>query len=187
MQVLKAGYERTLYLRSSRLNRFRGCIVFEVSPLLRELIGALEVATDGPARFRRLIHSLIVEEVDRARQLPIRITFPEDPRLRRVCDAVIMRRGKPLELAEAAALAAMSSRTLSRLFLDRTGASYGQWCQQVMLSFAIEDLCQGASVAEVAHSLGYASQSAFTTMFRKNMGESPKRFASNHGQGGAGP
>lgn len=48
--------------------------------------------------------------------------------------------------------------------------------QQVRLAEALRRLENGASVAESANDLGYASPSAFAAMFRHAMGQSPTDF-----------
>jgi AraC-like DNA-binding protein len=63
-----------------------------------------------------------------------------------------------------------SERTLARLFRDELGMGYQQWRQQVVLAHALPLLARGAPVGQVAAASGYASDSAFTAMFRAVMG-----------------
>jgi len=69
-----------------------------------------------------------------------------------------------------------STRTLARLFVSETGLTFRQWRQHLRIAEAITRLSEGHSVLNVSMDLGYASQSAFTTMFRKLMGRTPSAF-----------
>ena len=82
----------------------------------------------------------------------------------------------PQVAAARAAQAAMDPRTLQRRFQRETGLSFGQWRRQARLIAALERLARGASVLEVALDLGYASPSAFSTMFKRELGASPSAF-----------
>ncbi|WP_251863537.1 helix-turn-helix domain-containing protein [Achromobacter sp. Marseille-Q4962] len=69
-----------------------------------------------------------------------------------------------------------STRTLTRLFREETGLSFGQWRQQLRLVETIARLAQGVSVSTVASELGYRSASAFISMFRETLGDTPQRY-----------
>ena len=67
-------------------------------------------------------------------------------------------------------------RTLARLFRDELGTSFARWRQQVVLAHAMPMLARGVSVARVAQASGYASESAFSAMFKSAMGLPPTRL-----------
>jgi AraC-like DNA-binding protein len=48
--------------------------------------------------------------------------------------------------------------------------------QQVRLATALDRLENGQAIGAIARDLGYASPSAFSAMFRRVMGESPREF-----------
>jgi AraC-like DNA-binding protein len=52
----------------------------------------------------------------------------------------------------------------------------GQWRRQCRLLLACERLARGESVLEVALALGYASPSAFSAMFKRELGVAPSLF-----------
>jgi AraC-like DNA-binding protein len=79
-------------------------------------------------------------------------------------------------LAEWAADTGASERTVARLFRDELGLSYQQWRQQAILAHALPLLTRGQPVSTVAAASGYASDSAFTAMFKAAMGQSPSHF-----------
>ncbi len=69
-----------------------------------------------------------------------------------------------------------SERTVARLFRDELGLSYQQWRQQAILAHALPLLARGQPVGQVAAASGYASDSAFSAMFKAAMGQSPSYF-----------
>lgn len=70
----------------------------------------------------------------------------------------------------------MSERSLARLMVAETGLSFGRWRQQFHLIVALRELASGASVQNVSIDLGYESVTAFITMFRKALGQTPGRY-----------
>jgi AraC-like DNA-binding protein len=65
---------------------------------------------------------------------------------------------------------------MARLFREQLGTSYQQWRQQAILAHALPMLARGVPVSHVAASSGYASDSAFTAMFKTAMGQPPSHF-----------
>lgn len=57
--------------------------------------------------------------------------------------------------------------------------TFVSWRQQVCLLEATARLSHGASITEVALGLGFSSSSAFTSVFRRNLGDSPARYLAN--------
>jgi AraC-like DNA-binding protein len=151
------------------------CVVLDVSALLRELILALAQADDHSAREARL-SALILDELASCATLPIRIALPGDKRLKTLCSQLIAHPGSPLTLEQWARKAGASPRTLARLFEQDLGMSFGQWRQQVRLAHAAPMIARGLPLSHVAAELGYASQSAFSAMFKKTFGQSPSAF-----------
>ena len=176
--MLEAACLSPLRIHASR-DPFDGetCRVVEVSSLLRELIAALETG-DQPRDPRRaaLIGELILDELARAPSRPIRVPLPRDKRLKGLCQALIDAPGDTQTLADWAKAAGASERTLARLFARELGMSFGQWRQQVRLAHGASLIARGMPLWQVAQQLGYASQSAFTAMFRKTFGSTPSAF-----------
>jgi AraC-like DNA-binding protein len=61
------------------------------------------------------------------------------------------------------------------------------WRQQVRLMEALTRLGAGASITSIALELGYDSPSAFTAMFRRAVGCSPKEYLATYRNPGAAP
>jgi AraC-like DNA-binding protein len=108
--------------------------------------------------------------------VPIAVPWPRDRRLQALCADVMAHPGRLRRLEDYAFDAGASARTLIRLFPRETGLHYRQWVQQVHLAHAFEMLARGESVGAVAQALGYASPSAFTSMFRKLLGKTPQYY-----------
>lgn len=176
---------RTVYLAADLLPGPSWAVgrVLEVSPLLRELVAALPGEPD-PAppesadehERRRSIEGLILAELRRARALAWGIALPRDPRLRRLCEAMLREPGRHAGLEDWAAEAGYSPRTLSRLFREQLGTSFAQWRSQLLLAHALTLAARGRPMSHIAAELGYASASAFTAMVTRTVGMPPSRF-----------
>lgn len=180
VSVREAARLRTLYLDASTTPQgWQGCRVIVVSPLLRELIQAL----DAPMRAMReaLLAALVQDEITRANTQSLGVPMPHaqtgDKRLRALCEAVLRAPSERATLADWAADTGASERTMARLFREELGVSYQQWRQQAVLAHALPLLARGRPISEVAAASGYASDSAFSAMFKTAMGQSPSRFA----------
>nr|WP_298722187.1 helix-turn-helix transcriptional regulator [uncultured Steroidobacter sp.] len=172
---------RTLYIDE----RVRGdlpeaCRVFEVSDLLRELIIAavrMPVEYDEAGRDGRVMR-LILDEIASAPSIPLDISMPQDPRLLKVCRAILEDPAHADTLDDWARVAGMGRRTFTRMFRRETMMSFATWRQHVRLMEAMSRLATGEPVTAVAFDVGYNSPSAFTAMFRKAFGAAPTRYIS---------
>lgn len=183
IDVLEAAAFRTLYLHASVTPPgWSGSRMIAASALLRELVLALDQIEAGPPQPRReaLLAGLVLDEIARAdtRQLAVPMPQPRhgDKRLRALCEAVLREPAARTSLAGWAAEVGASERTIARLFREELGTSYQQWRQQAVLAHALPLLAQGASVAQAAAATGYASESAFSAMFKAAMGQPPRHF-----------
>ncbi len=191
VNALENAAFRTLYIDAQSVPAgWHSCRMLVVSPLLRELVQALDdvglVVAQGrgdpaPALAREaLIAALVLSELEHAPTQPLGIPLPHpqtgDHRLRMLCDAVMQAPARRVTLAEWARDVGASERTLARLFRSELGTSFQHWRQQVVLALALPMLARGAPVGQVAAASGYASDSAFTAMFRNATGQSPSAF-----------
>jgi AraC-like DNA-binding protein/quercetin dioxygenase-like cupin family protein len=174
--TLEKALLRALYVHADA-TPFLGseCEVLNVSNLLRELIVALSQIEAGEPR-EAMLTALILDELTRSPTLPIRVAMPSDKRLKMLCETLIADPASPLTLDEWAQHAGASGRTLARLFERELGMSFSQWRQQVRLAHAAPLIASGMPLSQVAVELGYASQSAFSAMFKKTFGQSPSLF-----------
>ncbi|UUZ67888.1 helix-turn-helix transcriptional regulator [Polaromonas sp. P2-4] len=208
--VLEAAELRTLYIDASATPEgWQGCRVMVVSPLLRESIQALDhdphaalppegavVALGRPggktpagqtlnAAREQLLCALVLDEITHANTLALGVPLPHpqtgDKRLRALCEAVLRAPSERATLAEWAADMGASERTMARLFRDELDLSYQQWRQQAILAHALPLLARGQPVSLVAAASGYASDSAFSAMFKAAMGQPPSHFQNKNG------
>ena len=169
---------RTLYLPCGNDGKGQACRVFEVSNLVKSLI--LEVVHfpalyDIDGREGRII-GLLLEEIERMPNAPYQVSMPSNPRLLRVCNAILANPSDPRDIDDWAALAAMGRRTFTRSFKQETGMGLAVWRQQVRLMEALSMLAAGASITQVTYDVGYDSPSGFAAMFRRAFGVPPSQY-----------
>ncbi|VVE47299.1 HTH-type transcriptional regulator NimR [Pandoraea morbifera] len=152
------------------------CLVLEVSPLLRDLAAAMAggMASDDPRH--GLVTSLLLEELRVAPTASLDLRMPDDRRLRPLCEGLMERPEDDRSLAQWAEDVGASERTLARLFSTELGTSFGVWRQRVRIARAVDWMSRGVPVATVASRLGYANPAAFSAMFRRALGVSPRDF-----------
>jgi len=179
VHVLEAAEFRTVYIAAKVTPAgWNGCRVLVVSPLLRELIQALDAPTH--AGREALLSDLLINELALADTHVLGIPLPHpqtgDKRLRNLCEAVMRAPSQRATLADWASDIGASERTVARLFREELGLSYQQWRQQAILAHALPMLAGGSPVSQVAAASGYASDSAFSAMFKSAMGQPPSHF-----------
>ncbi|MES9994312.1 MAG: helix-turn-helix transcriptional regulator [Candidatus Thiodiazotropha sp.] len=170
---------RSIYIDPTYLKDLpQDCCVLRMTPLLRALIleasqiGNHYAADSGDWRLMRVI----VDQLQRIEHFPFHLPFSQEPRIRKIIDALVADPADNQTLAQWALHVGASERTLGRLFLKHLGMSFGNWRRRLRLLEAMDRLADGVSVSQVAYELGYASPSAFIAMFRESLGISPARF-----------
>ncbi len=150
-----------------------------VSPLLRELIlAAMNVGRSSytaDSRNGRLM-GLVLDELQALPVLPLHLPQPLDPRLQRICSRLMEQPDDDSTLERWGQVLSVDVKTLQRRFASETGMTFGQWRQQARLLRGLELLAGGEKVINVALALGYASPSAFATMFKRQFGQTPSEF-----------
>lgn len=171
---------RTCYLHGPLLTgeAWSHSRVLEVSPLLRELsVELAEMLENGTATRREaLLSELVLDELRRARSLPLGVNLPKDARLRRLCEAMLDAPGRHASLQDWAQEVGASARTLTRLFRSELGTSFARWREQLLLAQALAMAARGRPINVIASELGYGSASAFSAMVTRTVGMSPRRF-----------
>lgn len=159
------------------------CQLIKVTPLLRELLVTASAlpASDGNAHRRRCLHDMLLAEMDAAQTVAIHLAMPRDPRLLRLCNAVIAEPADEIGMQDWAQQLNMSSRTLARLFQRELGMNFGEWRTRVRMVLSLQRLIAGASVLEVALEHGYQSPSAFSQTFKRILGQSPSHYLAARG------
>ncbi|WP_374026031.1 helix-turn-helix transcriptional regulator [Mycobacterium sp. HNNTM2301] len=181
-QVLMDGVStRSLYIEPSAVPWFPArCQVVDVSPLLRALLLA---AVDLPAAYDRhgrdgALVDLVLHEIQCVTPLPLDLPMPGRDDLRGLCQAFASAPSVRESPVRWAAHLNLSVRTFNRVFRAETGLTFQQWRQRACVLHAIGLLSGGMSVTRTATNLGYDNPAAFTAMFVKSIGSTPKSFLS---------
>lgn len=177
VQMLGAVRMRSVYVRADTPGDAPR--VLGMTPLVRALVveAVAMMAHPAPDARDRLIADLLLAEIPRLPEQPLALPLPADPRLLKLCRAFIAAPHARAPLDGWATRAGMSRRSLTRHFRQETGLSLENWRQQACVFAALPRLIDGQRVTSVALDLGYDSPAAFTTMFRRMLGQTPRAFA----------
>ncbi|PVZ20472.1 MULTISPECIES: helix-turn-helix domain-containing protein [unclassified Pseudomonas] len=159
-------------------NLHRMPCTFRVSSLLREAASRAASWGQPPRSEMELrVAAVIVDEIATSPPEPIGLTHPDDPRLRRITDAILAQLDDNRSLEDWAAGSGMAPRTLARRLVAETGFCFSEWRQRARTLRAIQLLVEGRSVTTTAIELGYENISAFIAMFRRITGVTPGHYA----------
>lgn len=169
---------RMLYMDRARSVVFGShCKVLAVPALLRELIlSAVQAHAEKRRERMATLTRLLLHELQEAEEEALHIPVPTDPRLKNVCQRLLAGTSSVETLEQLAGHVGASSRTLARLFEGELQMSFVQWRQHVRLARALSQISQGRAIKAVARDAGYASCSAFSTMFRRVLGMAPTDY-----------
>lgn len=159
------------------------CTVYSVSALMRALIVELEGSEQrGEAdEYIRLLHGLMLAQLKRLAVLDFHLPWPQGARLRGMCESLYANPADLRSLDEWGRELGLSGRTLARRFEHEVGITLREWRRRLRLFLALEWLCSQRSTTTIALELGYATVSAFTYMFRQEMGCTPSQWRSAKG------
>jgi AraC-like DNA-binding protein/quercetin dioxygenase-like cupin family protein len=170
---------QTIYVKPGHVPDWgQDCRLMQASPLLQALMDEvmrMPVNYDHAGRDGQLV-DLLLAEIGRMPEAALHLPVPQDPRLVRICEAVLADTTSDLTLDDWADHVGMSRRTLTRLFRRETGRSFAAWRQRMRLLHALARLGTGEPVTSVALDVGYDSPSAFTAMFKRELGAAPRSY-----------
>lgn len=172
---------RSLYVEASHsLDMPDTCRVFGMPLLMRALIVELGFigGRSDTGEYQDTVIRLILLQLQRLSALDFCLPWPSREELSRICDTLYDHPDDDRGLYDWGKELGLSPRTIARRFEADVGLTYRAWCYRLRLFRAIEWLESGRSVTDVALSLGYASTSAFTSMFRKEMECCPSVWSS---------
>ncbi|MFM2481558.1 helix-turn-helix domain-containing protein [Celerinatantimonas sp. YJH-8] len=152
--------------------------VVEVTPLVRELIQQFSQQSplwDEKSAEQRLA-MVLVDQIRQLEAARMQLPMPVDRRLLQLCQFLRNQPDSRVTMAQLACQFGISSRSISRLFVEQTGLSFRQWRQRLRLFHALDLLEQKQSVTEVAFACGYESLSAFVSAFRQLFGLTPGQY-----------
>jgi AraC-like DNA-binding protein len=154
------------------------CQVVNVSNLLRELIisiASFNALYDEKGAEGRLV-DVFLDQLNLSEEAPLHLPMPQTPALKQITHTLIDHPEQHFSMLYWQQHLGISSRTLARKFLEETSMTYSQWRQQAKLLNALQRIAQGEAVANIALDLGYQSQSAFISMFKKALGKTPGKY-----------
>ncbi len=157
---------------------------FYLSALASQVV--TKICTLGQNEFNskvvRNLISVLLDELNEKSLLNYSLIIPKDPQLFNVYELFVNSIDSFPSLDSAAQAVNFSSRSLQRLFKNELGVSFVVWKQQFMFIKALELLMKEKSTTIVAYKLGYNSDSAFISMFKKmSGGKRPSSFFNMNG------
>jgi len=181
--MLGAVATRSIYLEpSASAGMPDRCQVVAISLFLRNLMAeALDLPVNYEPESRAgALMTLLQHEMRQMPVLPIALPFPQHAALARRCRQFLDQPTPHETIDHWAADLGLSRRAFTRLFRRETALSFVAWRQQACLFAALPRLIAGESVTAVAIDLGYDNPAAFTTMFKRALGASPRLYLRNN-------
>ncbi|HLR13041.1 MAG TPA: helix-turn-helix transcriptional regulator [Burkholderiaceae bacterium] len=158
--------------------------LYRMTPLLRELLHSFhehpELLPDDSRSTLTLELLQKMKRWDHCTVYPQELINPKDKRVALICDHVRRNLDSRKKLTQWADELRLDPRTLHRLFVSAFGIPFLQWRQQIRIMAALKWLREGRPIVDIAFDLGYTSQSAFTAMFRRNVGITPTTWQENY-------
>jgi transcriptional regulator GlxA family with amidase domain len=134
----------------------------------------------------RLI-GVLVDQLTALPTIPLELPWPTDERAQRAAIWLRAHPGEPGSNEQVAKRAAVSLRTMERLFQKETGMTFGKWRQRLRMLHALRLLAANRPVTTVALDVGYESPSAFIAMFKRTLGVTPRHYFASGSTAASGP
>ncbi|MBA8838274.1 AraC-like DNA-binding protein [Ochrobactrum sp. RH2CCR150] len=179
VEIVGDVYMRSIYISTDAVSGVPDHLhVVGLTDLMRCLIIDATTVDSIPEAGSRdaLVIELILRDLHTLPQRSLGLPIPDDPRLQKLCRDFVKNPSSRVTIDDWADKLAMSRRSFTRHFQRETGVSLSVWRQQACLFAAVPRLSEGEAVTSVALDLGYDSVSAFTTMFRRMLGVSPRHY-----------
>jgi AraC family transcriptional regulator len=103
-------------------------------------------------------------------------------RLKRAIDYVEARLAEPVSLADLASATGLTRMHFAAQFRAATGLRPHEYLLRRRIERAQEMLGTGMSVVDVALSVGFQTQSHFTSVFKRFVGQPPRAWRQSHGE-----
>ncbi|MDR0542798.1 MAG: AraC family transcriptional regulator [Dysgonamonadaceae bacterium] len=98
-------------------------------------------------------------------------------RIKLICDYIEQNYGKPITLAEVAAMVNMSESAFSHFFKKKTNLAFKEYLTNIRIFQACQLLTKTThSIAEISFSCGFNNMSNFIRLFKERKGNSPLRY-----------
>lgn len=149
--------------------------IIKTNSLINALLEKMSHSDDNSAQLQRL-WAVLKDEIVQAEYDDLHLPVPQDERLRILTQLMVENPADSRSLEQWAATVNLAQRTLIRKFRAETGMSLVAWRQRARVIQAIKLLSSGASVTDVALSVGYDSLSAFISVFKQITGVAPMQY-----------
>lgn len=162
----------------ARANLSTVCSVVAIPQLLSELINQAVHISDKilqHTRNERLLQ-LILDEIQFLEEVPFQLPEPHSVLLKSICRYILTDLSVVHQLDHIAKQHHTSSKTLARLFQKEMNMGFTVWLTQAKLLKALTDLENKKPILNIALDLGYESSSAFSYMFKREMGLTPTGY-----------
>jgi len=155
--------------------------IFSAPPVLQEMIKYAEkwsqIKEESPTE--TLFLGALYNELPQfaAQALPLYLVLPEDKRVRKAIDYLHTHYTRNIGMEELSLQAAVSLRTLERIFKKETGLTLSKYQQMLRIIKSMELLSDPQlTVSEIAYKVGYKSLQAYTNSFYSIMKNRPSAF-----------
>ncbi|WP_428239545.1 AraC family transcriptional regulator [Gynuella sp.] len=149
--------------------------VLEMTDLGATILGRLFTQPENN-HIQSALMEVLMNELNAAEQEPWQLPIPQDARLQKLTMLILKDVSNDRTIADWSNEIGMSTRSLSRRFSEETGMTFVRWRQLARLLQAMEWLQMGRSVEWVAQACGYSNTSAFITVFKQYMGNTPGKW-----------
>lgn len=152
-----------------------------LSPLLGNLI---ETACEFRDQYKaqsaeQRLANVICDQIVSTPRQKLQLTIPSDRFLQIICRQLLNFPTREHTLEYWSTRLPVSARHLNRKFRRYTPYSYLQWQQRAQVLYCQQQLARGQTCTRIALDLGYSSPSAFTAMYKRLTGETPRQSVHN--------
>lgn len=153
------------------------CQVLGITDFMRTLIAEAMQWSDARTDDRGAALMLLLQhELRRQPYLSLSLQFPRHAALGALCRGFVTAPDVHVTIDDWATALGTSRRSFTRLFKSETSLSFVDWRQQACILVALPRLVGGEAVTTVALDLGYDNPAAFTAMFKRILGASPRAY-----------
>lgn len=183
IEMLTETHMRTVYFHPDFI---AGCNAFTrhskvhvvvASAMIKELVLGL-FETERSVDMRDLVAKLLLHALVETAYLPTYLPMPTDKKIKNALSTLMTKNEWQQSLDEVSANSHLSSRTFTRRFKSEVGMSFRNWRQHARLVKSLDLLALNQSIKSIAHTMGYASTSAYCAAFRDLLGCIPSEFRS---------
>lgn len=168
-------------VEANQLHLHQRIRVFPVSTLLREMIrytsrwGQAPLEEAQASQFLQVLGNILPGEM--AQSIPVCLPSTRHPKLLRVTSYIQDHLTQSIHFTWLAREFGVSTRSLSRLFLQELGCSFSTYCKIARIMRALELIELGYdNVGQLALDVGYESLASFSTTFLAIVGQRPLAY-----------